>query len=1216
MNSINIQNIYKKFYFCAVKTFLLACLILIFTHTFSYASATTYSANDYYATDEEAYRIEQVKDGVSYYYKFYVDALDLQGNDTHIQYGILLKKADGSDTTSVTNVITSYTDKNFIITTTEPFNGYAYNFTSNGITYYVTQTDGAGLEPTVTSSAYIGQIANNTIGNALKNTTSIDSIIADFIGNNTTSSGSTNNIIGGALYNTSTINILIGNFVDNYTVVSGATASNLHGGGAIHNTGSMVLVSGDFIGNGVASGSGGAILNRGTINSIVGDFLSNYASGSSAYVYYNGGAISNIGGTINSIYGNFIENSFSSSGGLVSAGGAIYNNGTIGSIKGDFLLNSMIGTGYGGAIGNYGATANTSITSIEANFIGNKATSGGAIFNSVSSIVYEASIGTISGNFIENSATSGGAIDNLSNASIDKIIGDFVANSASLAGAIRNFANTAGGEVNIGSITGNFVNNTSTGIAGAIYNGAENTSQGDAYIGSITAPFIKNEASDGGAIYNSYNGTIGEINGSFYQNIASTGSGGAIYNDNSSIGNITGDFSYNSSGGSGGAIYNTGTSSSIGTIIGSFIGNSAGTSGGAIYTNSALNFLAANKNITFSNNYTGSGSSKDYNAIDTTANLTFAMTGTGSYTINDSILTNNNNITFTGQSVSKNNIYLNDIIDTNNTISITNATLHLGSFLHDDNTTVTSALDMDSGTIAIGDNSIFRINAKDYTSSAQTTDYAGSILYGVTITGDTNSQWIVENIANGSYDYGDGYNTDNWAGTYATGNSLQSIEMYEHYFSIEKVVNSVLYEGPMGDIISEAAGKNEFGSLANSLLGTYIANTTDFIYGGTNWLVGTEKQQAAFIEGSAKISSVIGVNANTLHINRAGYEAISLRRLDANKRERSILEEKAYTSKINSENIVIYDANGRVKEEYRNEYQLQDTSAFKRVIEENNLTAWLAPMYHYEDVHGMASDAYFAGYNSNIYGAKMGIDLTTQDPRSRSGLAFGAGKGTSISTGDFKDIENDYYFISLSAYESFNISNWVLNANVGYTRMQNSIMHDISKFEMDNLYADVDSFIWNLAFSAEHEKSYKNILFSPHIGLELAYLRSNDYEVKMGKNLGTIYYVGTNAQQLALIPLGVKIEKEFSLGTWSLLPELDLNFMTSLGEIDEEFYITAPGFIADATLTGKVLDRFTYGADLSLLINKENLGFGLNYSFDYSKNRMAHSAALQVKFDF
>lgn len=141
-------------------------------------------------------------------------------------------------------------------------------------------------------------------------------------------------------------------------------------------------------------------------------------------------------------------------------------------------------------------------------------------------------------------------------------------------------------EVNINS---NFENNAANGgYGGAIFNYMDGSV---IHLGDINGNFTNNTAAFGGAIYDS-NSIIGNITGNFVGNNA-TGSGGAIYQEYGTIGNITGDFRDNraTSGGYslGGAIYNIGI---IGDIDGNFVNNSVSTDytslGGAIYNQGSI----------------------------------------------------------------------------------------------------------------------------------------------------------------------------------------------------------------------------------------------------------------------------------------------------------------------------------------------------------------------------------------------------------------------------------------------------------------------------------------------------------------------------------------------------------------------------------------------------------------------------------------------------
>ena len=97
------------------------------------------------------------------------------------------------------------------------------------------------------------------------------------------------------------------------------------------------------------------------------------------------------------------------------------------------------------------------------------------------------------------------------------------------------------------NINKDFIDNSANYPGGAIDN--ENGT-----IGDITGDFIGNSASAGGAIYNGYDSNIDNIVGDFIKNNATIG--GAIDNENGTIGNITGNFIGNRSNEAGGAISN------------------------------------------------------------------------------------------------------------------------------------------------------------------------------------------------------------------------------------------------------------------------------------------------------------------------------------------------------------------------------------------------------------------------------------------------------------------------------------------------------------------------------------------------------------------------------------------------------------------------------------------------------------------------------------
>ena len=365
----------------------------------------------------------------------------------------------------------------------------------------------------------------------------------------------------------------------------------------------------------------------------------------------------------------------------------------------------------------------SSIT-IKADFVGNQAVRGGAIFNA-------GKIGNIIGNFVDNSAKYqdyasveglGGAIYN-EGGIINNITGNFINN--------RIIGKGDGSAINnkgtIHNITGLFTGNTGT---------LENTTILNAgTIDNIASDFISNST----AIYNN-NGTIKSITGDFIYNKATSNyyvnSGSAIYNErNGNIGYINGNFIGNyadlhntlqsTSGGKGGAIYNKGT---INNIINSNFYDNHAIGGGAIYTENDLNIVADNGTSTFKGNYVGSN--KTSNAIYITphgaylSTLTLKAINNGEIFLYDDIDGSSSyNAKFTGDGTGTLHLYN----DFKNVASITTDNILI-------NTINNNVREYDFAKLVSGDNTKYAIDI-DLTSTPKSdifvTRYSGSYPSGV-----------------------------------------------------------------------------------------------------------------------------------------------------------------------------------------------------------------------------------------------------------------------------------------------------------------------------------------------------------------------------------------------------------------------------------------------------------------------------------------------------
>ena len=259
-------------------------------------------------------------------------------------------------------------------------------------------------------------------------------------------------------------------------------------------------------------------------------------------------------------------------------------------------------------------------------------------------------------------------------------------------------------QVFLGDFVDNCMNSDTRVLAGALY--IERREK----VASITGNFIGNSSigniMSNGAVFLNEESEVSIINGDFIGNSAvgtTNVSGGAIYlARNTKIDTLNSNFIGNYLVAAqhyayGGAIKNLGVG--LDKITGSFIGNYAKADstnyfalGGAIYTSSNMTFLADNKSIEFTGNYTEDSRGKIPNAIyvdiisTSSPTITLTAQNNGTITFNDQIdggvasggainRSKQYNLALTGDSTGKININ-NEIINAN--ITLDAVTLHLG----------------------------------------------------------------------------------------------------------------------------------------------------------------------------------------------------------------------------------------------------------------------------------------------------------------------------------------------------------------------------------------------------------------------------------------------------------------------------------------------------------------------------------------------------------
>src|SRR5574344_1301228 len=514
----------------------------------------------------------------------------------------------------------------------------------------------------------IGNIAGDFIGNYALSTSSyalggainndyngtIGDITGDFIGNYAKSIS--REAHGGAIYNGNTISNITGDFIDNYV----SSTSGVAKGGAIYNNDTIGNTTGNFIGNYATSTSseaqGGAIYNtdNAILGDITGDFTSNYASGTTA----SGGAIYNKA-IMNDINCNFDGNYISATSGEGS-GGAIYNSNIIGDLNGQFTNNSVSSdnNAYGGAIYN-----NSNI--------GVQVANGKAI---TSYTIWKLSLVDANGKVLKSCyEDTSWRLDELKNN--NKLLDEL---------SFRDDTTTNEDEYN-DSLSWGFIESTD-----------------DAIKAQFSPYMLENNLIDSSGIINTlfYNNSVKSTSGN--------ANGGAIYNSGKIVG-IKGDFIQNkatseSGIANGGAIYND--SGTIGDIDGNFTDNYATTNGGAIYLNGGTVNLKADNTTHY---ISGNKTSTEDNAVfgNTGSNLNMKATNGGKWIVNDNFNgVVGYNVNLQGDSTGTMN-FNNKI--TNANLTNTDVTTNITS----DNLNYNNSLTVNSGTVNVYNMGLNNVQFRD-----------------------------------------------------------------------------------------------------------------------------------------------------------------------------------------------------------------------------------------------------------------------------------------------------------------------------------------------------------------------------------------------------------------------------------------------------------------------------------------------------------------------
>ena len=499
------------------------------------------------------------------------------------------------------------------------------NFTGNAAPYNGGAVMSSAYANTFENCSFTDNYANS--GGAVFSNAYINEFLNCSFENNTAKNS------GGAISSHNKINIYDSSFINNSVTGNDdqyyKNPFGGYGGGAVYSYDNLNIYRSDFINNSAASDSGGALYTSKYLNIYDSRFINNTSPES-------GGAIYNTEWQMirtNSGMSKFTQSRYYNSlfiGNKASSGGAIFKSDLI--VNCTFTNNSATGTG--------GAVNEVKVID-SSRFINNTATHAGAVYNDGTSEFY-----VFNSDFTHNHAQYGGAIYSHEYESYySRFISNTIINDSRFA---ENTADNVGGCIySMGKVN---VNHTEFRNNSAIYGGAV---YGNDEINIIKSIFTDNIAGQsGGAVYMSGNGNHTVINCEFTNNTSNFG--GAIFAlNNAEISYSL--FKDNTGHSYGGAIdfYKNGTYT---LTASSFEANSANY-GGAIYIyapdEESMAYLNVSKCNFTQNNALRSGGAfysdastkiKESNLTNNTATWGSALYSTGYISVDNTNITSGQDI--------------------------------------------------------------------------------------------------------------------------------------------------------------------------------------------------------------------------------------------------------------------------------------------------------------------------------------------------------------------------------------------------------------------------------------------------------------------------------------------------------------------------------------------------------------------------------------------
>ncbi len=275
---------------------------------------------------------------------------------------------------------------------------------------------------------------------------------------------------------------------------------------------------------------------------------------------------------------------------------------------------------------------------------------------------------------------------------------------------------------------------------------------------------------------------------------------------------------------------------------------------------------------------------------------------------------------------------------------------------------------------------------------------------------------------------------------------------------------------------------------------------------------------------------------------------------------------------------------------------------------------WIAPIYKQHTSDSFDSDGLDYGARIRMGGVSLGGDYSFAN-NLRAGVAVTIGKSDIDGKESADSVNNDSSFYGFALYGGYKYDAFSLAADIGYTKIKNSIDYETGLDGFGKISADADVTAYHAATTAQYEFDLGRLALTPHAGLRFVSFDIDDYKVDSAS--GAIANTENERVNIFSIPVGVTLSHEFTNGDWRVKPATDIRVTVNTGDTDIDYKTRFIGASADTKLNADIIDTVTYGVELGLAASyQKNLSFGVSANYTGSSEAKEFGFNLSSRYAF